>query len=157
MAVSFKAVNDHDRNFTRAKMQRRRAQLEQSVARYLGQLDAIDLQEPSEELAIKTEHLKEKLAKLESELQRLAAMERLDHQRHGLACRAAVAASMHHRLAPPFAAPIGHRDNALLFPIARCIAGDPPAAISCLAASPTHSVRARGCRRHAGVRIGGAA
>jgi hypothetical protein len=35
------------------------------------------LQEPSEELAIKTEHLKEKLAKLESEMQRLAAMEKL--------------------------------------------------------------------------------
>jgi transposase len=33
------------------------------------------LQEPSEELAIKTEYLKEKLAKLESEMQRLAAME----------------------------------------------------------------------------------
>jgi hypothetical protein len=35
------------------------------------------LQEPSEELAIKTEHLKEKPAKLESEMQRLAAMEQL--------------------------------------------------------------------------------
>jgi Transposase DDE domain len=35
------------------------------------------LQEPSEELAIKTEYLKEKLAKLESEMQRLAAMEQL--------------------------------------------------------------------------------
>jgi hypothetical protein len=37
--------------------------------------DAIDLQEPSEELVIKTEYLKEKLAKLESGMQRLAAME----------------------------------------------------------------------------------
>ena len=35
------------------------------------------MQEPSEELAIKTEHLKEKPAKLESEMQRLAAMEQL--------------------------------------------------------------------------------
>ena len=33
--------------------------------------------EPSEELAAKTDHLKEKLAKLESEMQRLAAMEKL--------------------------------------------------------------------------------
>jgi hypothetical protein len=73
----FKAVNNRDRNFTRAKVERRRAQLEESVARYLSQLDTIDLQEPSEELAIKTEHLKEKLAKLESEMQRLAAMEQL--------------------------------------------------------------------------------
>jgi hypothetical protein len=52
-------------------------QLEESVARCLSQLDTIDLQEPSEELAIKTEYLKEKLAKLESEMQRLAAMEQL--------------------------------------------------------------------------------
>jgi hypothetical protein len=73
----FKAVNNRDRNFTRAKVERRRAQLEESVARYLSQLDTIDLQEPSEELAIKTEYLKEKLAKLESEMQRLAAMEQL--------------------------------------------------------------------------------
>src|SRR5262249_19114522 len=73
----FKAVNNRDKNFTRAKVERRRAQLEESVARYLSQLDTIDLQEPSEELVIKTEHLKEKLAKLETEMQRLAAMEQL--------------------------------------------------------------------------------
>jgi transposase len=73
----FKAVNNRDRNFTRAKVERRRAQLEESVARYLSQLDTIDLQEPSETLALKAEHLKEKLAKLESEMQRLAAMEKL--------------------------------------------------------------------------------
>src|SRR5262250_2874470 len=73
----FKAVNNRDKNFTRAKVERRRAQLEESVGRYLSQLDTIDLQEPSEVLAIKTEYLKEKLAKLESEMQRLAAMEKL--------------------------------------------------------------------------------
>ena len=72
-----KAVNNRDKNFTRAKVERRRAQLEESVGRYLSQLDTIDLQEPSEALAMKTEHLKEKLAKLESEMQRLAAMEQL--------------------------------------------------------------------------------
>jgi hypothetical protein len=44
-----------------------RAQLEKSVARYLAQLDTADLQEPSEELAAETAHLKEKLVKLESE------------------------------------------------------------------------------------------
>src|SRR3974390_2937682 len=73
----FKAVNNRDKNFTRGKMERRRAQLEESVARYLAQLDTADLQEPSEALAAKTAHLKEKLAKLESEKQRLAAMEEL--------------------------------------------------------------------------------
>src|SRR5215470_1579258 len=73
----FKAVNTRDKNFTKGKVERRRAQLEESVARYLSQLDTIDLQEPSEELVIKTEYLKEKLAKLETEMQRLAAMEQL--------------------------------------------------------------------------------
>jgi transposase len=34
----FKAVNNRDRNFTRAKMERRMAQIEESVARYLQQL-----------------------------------------------------------------------------------------------------------------------
>ena len=72
----FKAVNNRDRNFTRAKVERRRAQLEESVARYLSQLDTADLQEPSEALAAKTAHLKEKIAKLESEMQRLSAMEK---------------------------------------------------------------------------------
>jgi len=73
----FKAVNTRDKNFTSGKVERRRAQLEKSVARYLAQLDTAELYEPSEELAAKTAHLKEKLVKLESEMQRLAAMERL--------------------------------------------------------------------------------
>src|SRR3989440_4959935 len=60
----FKAVNNRDKNFTRAKMERRLAQIEESVARYLSQLDTADLQEPTEALAAKTAHLKEKLAKL---------------------------------------------------------------------------------------------
>src|SRR5947199_10172066 len=72
----FKAVNNRDKNFTRAKMERRLAQIEESVARYLGQLDTADLQEPSEALAAKTMHLKEKLAKLASEVQRLRAIEK---------------------------------------------------------------------------------
>jgi transposase len=72
----FKAVNNRDKNFTRAKMERRLAQIDESVARYLSQLDTADLQEPSEALAAKTAHLKEKLAKLASELQRLKALEK---------------------------------------------------------------------------------
>ena len=43
----FKAVNTRDKNFTRAKMERRLAQIEESVARYLSQLDTADLQKPS--------------------------------------------------------------------------------------------------------------
>jgi transposase len=71
----FKAVNNRDKNFTRAKMERRLAQIEESVARYLSQLDTADRQEPSEALAAKTAHLKEKLEKLASETQRLKALE----------------------------------------------------------------------------------
>src|SRR6202163_4238717 len=72
----FKAVNNRDKNFTRAKMERRLAQIEESVARYLSQLDTADLQDPTEALAGKTAHLKEKLAKLATEMQRLKAIEK---------------------------------------------------------------------------------
>jgi transposase len=71
----FKAVNNRDKNFTRAKVERRRAQLEESVARYLSQLDTADRQEPSEALIAKTTHLKEKLAKLKEEMERLSGLE----------------------------------------------------------------------------------
>jgi transposase len=71
----FKAVNNRDKNFTRAKVVRRRAQLEESVARYLSQLDTADRQEPSGALAAKTTHLKEKLAKLKEEMERLKQRE----------------------------------------------------------------------------------
>ncbi len=66
----FKAVNNRDRNFTRAKMQRRLLQIEDSVARYLHQLDTADRQEPSEALAAKTEQLKEKIGRLKQEMVR---------------------------------------------------------------------------------------
>jgi transposase len=71
----FKAVNDRDKNFTRAKMERRMAQIEESVARYLQQLDAADRQEPSEALKTKTEQLKEKIEKLKQEMQRLVGLQ----------------------------------------------------------------------------------
>jgi ribosomal protein L14E/L6E/L27E len=54
----FKAVNNRDKNFTPAKVERRRAQLEESVARYLSKLDTADRQEPWKALALKTERLK---------------------------------------------------------------------------------------------------
>jgi len=71
----FKAVNNRDRNFTAAKMRRRMAQIEESVARYLNQLDSADRQEPSEALAMRTTRLKEKIAKLEAEMRRLEALD----------------------------------------------------------------------------------
>jgi len=67
----FKAVNNRDKNFTRAKMERRVAQIEESVARYLQQLDSADRQEPSEVLKTKTNRLKEKIEKLKEQMQRL--------------------------------------------------------------------------------------
>ena len=72
----FKAVNNRDKNFTRAKVERRRKQLEESVARYLSQLDTADRQEPTEALAVKTERLKEKLSKLKEQMAKLAVYEK---------------------------------------------------------------------------------
>ena len=73
----FKAVNNRDKNFTRNKIGRRRAQLEESVLRYLRQLETADRQEPTDALAIKATHLKEKLAKLKEEMGKLDAHEKL--------------------------------------------------------------------------------
>jgi transposase len=70
----FKAVNNRDKNFTRAKMERRMAQIEESVARYLQQLDSADRQEPSEALKTKASRLKEKIAKLKEQMQRLEVL-----------------------------------------------------------------------------------
>src|SRR5438876_1152596 len=70
----FKAVNNRDKNFTRAKMDRRMVQIEESVARYLQQLDTADRQEPSEALKTKTSRLKEKIAKLKEQMQRLEVL-----------------------------------------------------------------------------------
>jgi transposase len=70
----FKAVNNRDKNFTRAKMERRMAQIEESVARYLQQLDTADRQEPSEALKTKTTRLKEKIEKLKEQMRRLESL-----------------------------------------------------------------------------------
>jgi transposase len=68
----FKAVNNRDKNFTINKIERRRTQLETSVARYMDQLDTADRQEPSETIALKKTRLKEKLEKLKEETAKLA-------------------------------------------------------------------------------------
>src|SRR6187200_2345866 len=73
----FKAVNSRDNNFTKGKMERRLVQIEESVARYLSQLDTADRQTPSEELVARTTRLKEKLIKLEEEVKRLKAIEKV--------------------------------------------------------------------------------
>jgi hypothetical protein len=87
----FKAVNNRDKNFTRAKMERRMAQIEESVVRYLRQLDSADRQEPSEARTTKTARLKEKIAKLKEEMQRL----------HGLKARMLATADQQISLTDP--------------------------------------------------------
>jgi hypothetical protein len=52
-------------------MERRLAQIEESVARYLHQLDSADRQEPSQARSTKMARLKEKIAKLKEEVKRL--------------------------------------------------------------------------------------
>jgi hypothetical protein len=68
-------------NFTQGKIQRRQKQIEESVARYMSQLDTVDRrtvaeEEPSETVLLTKTRLKEKLAKLEEEVKRLAAIEK---------------------------------------------------------------------------------
>jgi transposase len=76
-----KAVNSRDNNFTQGKIQRRQKQIEESVARYMSRLDTADRQtaageEPSERVLLTKTRLKEKLAKLEEEVKRLAEIEK---------------------------------------------------------------------------------
>jgi transposase len=66
----FKAVNTRDRNFTQAKMQRRLAQIDESIARYLSQLDSADRQGDAVPEA-KITRLNEKIETLREEIQRL--------------------------------------------------------------------------------------
>ncbi len=73
--AKFKAVNTRDRNFTRAKMKRRREQIEESVERYLQQLDSADRHEPSLARTTKTARLKDKIATLKEEMRRLEKLE----------------------------------------------------------------------------------
>ena len=76
----FKAVNNRDKNFTHAKMARRMAQIEESIERYLRQLDSADRQEPSEAILTKTARLKEKIERLKQEMGRLEALDAMMRQ-----------------------------------------------------------------------------
>jgi len=70
----FKAVNNRDRNFTRAKMKRRLAQIEASLDRYFDQLERADHEESST-ADVKTVNLKDKIATLKEEMARLKTIE----------------------------------------------------------------------------------
>ncbi len=66
----FKAVNNRDKNFTPHKLQARMQQLEESIARYLNELDRAD-REPASVPAARVSHLKEKIATVKSQARRL--------------------------------------------------------------------------------------
>ena len=68
----FKAVNNRDRNYTRAKMKRRIAEVDATIERYLQQLAEADRQEPAED---KTPQLEDKVAALKKEMARLKKVE----------------------------------------------------------------------------------
>jgi len=66
----FKAVNNRDKNFTDRKLQARLQQLEESIARYLNELDRAD-RDASAVLPERVAHLKQKIAKVKEQMQTL--------------------------------------------------------------------------------------
>jgi len=70
----FKAVNNRDKNFTPHKLKARMRQLEESIGRYLAELDRADRQ-PGAVPAARVSQLKEKIATVKSQARKLAAIE----------------------------------------------------------------------------------
>ena len=66
----FKAVNNRDKNFTDRKLAARRAQLEESIERYLSELDRAD-REPSAVSEGRVTRLQEKITTLKAQMQHL--------------------------------------------------------------------------------------
>ena len=69
----FKAVNARDKNFTESKMARRLERIDESIARYLAQLETADRHGDSVPAA-KITRLKDKITKLKEEIARLNAI-----------------------------------------------------------------------------------
>jgi transposase len=69
----FKAVNARDKNFTEAKMKRRLGRIEESIARYIAQLETADRRGDTVPEA-KVAHFKDKIVKLNEEIARLSAI-----------------------------------------------------------------------------------
>src|ERR1700732_569270 len=72
----FKAVNNRDRNFTSAKLQKRMEQIEASITRYLSALDTAD-QEDAAAVPNKPGKLTEKIAALRKRMEQLKEIEAL--------------------------------------------------------------------------------
>lgn len=66
----FKAVNAHDRNFTRGKVEKRLAQIDQCIERYLTALDTADRQTP-EIAEARSTPLKEKIETMKFQMEKL--------------------------------------------------------------------------------------
>ena len=70
----FKAVNNRDRNFTSAKLQRRMEEIESSINRYLTDLDTADRQEPVI-AKIRGDRLQDKITALKEQMKALKEIE----------------------------------------------------------------------------------
>jgi len=70
----FKADNNRDRNYTRAKLKRRLELIDESIARYLDQIDSADRLDESVSKG-KIERLESKIEKLKKEMERLNEIE----------------------------------------------------------------------------------
>jgi transposase len=66
----FKAVNNRDRNYTPRKLEQRIKQVQDSIDRYLQELDTADRTQP-EDLPARTERIQDKLGKLRSQMSQL--------------------------------------------------------------------------------------
>lgn len=79
----FKAVNAHDRNFTRAKLEKRVQQIDQCIERYLTAMDTADRYQ-SDVTEAKTARLREKIATLRAQAKELKQIEeQLQHSPSG--------------------------------------------------------------------------
>jgi transposase len=66
----FKAVNNRDKNFTDRKLKARMQQLEDSIARYMTELDRAD-REPALVTEARVEHIKEKMQTVKKQMRQL--------------------------------------------------------------------------------------
>ncbi|HEY6620926.1 MAG TPA: IS1182 family transposase [Steroidobacteraceae bacterium] len=66
----FKAVNNRDKNFTDRKLKARMQQLEDSIARYMIELDRAD-REPALVTEVRVEHIKEKMETVKKQMREL--------------------------------------------------------------------------------------
>lgn len=66
----FKALNNRDKNFTKAKVRRRLQQIDESIARYLSEMESLDRRE-AEHAEDKSQHLAEKIEILKGEIEKL--------------------------------------------------------------------------------------